>query len=253
VNGIVQRVKDRAERSPRLFRLLAGLRDAALRWRRRLLLPFQLLRRPFQVRAYLKGAREPRLNVGCGPNPEPGWLNCDLKPQGSGVVYLDASLPFPFPSGVFRFVYSEHLIEHLDRRGAAVFLREAFRVLRPGGAIRVATPDLGKYVSYCAGRNPEMDAYAAWIGKRYLKDPEATPAQVLNNLFRNFGHRHLFDSATLTKFLRAAGFQDIAEAAVGESRIEVFRGLERHGTSIPEEFNRLETLVLEARKPEGRV
>jgi len=48
----------------------------------------------------------------------------------------------PFRDASFDAVYHSHVIEHLTPRDASAFLRECVRVLKPGGAIRVATPDL---------------------------------------------------------------------------------------------------------------
>jgi hypothetical protein len=41
-----------------------------------------------------------------------------------------------------RVVYSSHFIEHLTRRDAHSFIRECFRVLEPGGLLRIVFPDL---------------------------------------------------------------------------------------------------------------
>jgi SAM-dependent methyltransferase len=48
----------------------------------------------------------------------------------------------PFPDGDFDAVYHSHVLEHFPREGALRFLREAVRVLRPGGIMRVVVPDL---------------------------------------------------------------------------------------------------------------
>jgi predicted SAM-dependent methyltransferase len=39
-------------------------------------------------------------------------------------------------------VYSAYMIEHLDRSEAQQFLRETRRILRPGGIVRLAAPDI---------------------------------------------------------------------------------------------------------------
>lgn len=39
-------------------------------------------------------------------------------------------------------VYHSHLLEHLDRDAAVAFLEESYRVLRPGGIVRIVVPDL---------------------------------------------------------------------------------------------------------------
>ncbi len=47
----------------------------------------------------------------------------------------------PFPDASFDFAFSEHFLEHLFFDEAAGVLKEVFRVLRPGGAVRTAVPD----------------------------------------------------------------------------------------------------------------
>lgn len=39
-------------------------------------------------------------------------------------------------------VYHSHLLEHFSRHNALNFAQECYRVLKPGGIIRVAVPDL---------------------------------------------------------------------------------------------------------------
>jgi len=42
---------------------------------------------------------------------------------------------------------------------------------------------------------------------------------------------------------------DVEEQPVGQSETPELAGLEAHGNEIPAEFNALETIVLEARRP----
>jgi predicted SAM-dependent methyltransferase len=83
-----------------------------------------------------------RLNLGCGGRFHPGWVNLDLQPQNPSVRRHDATTPLPFGDASFDAVYHSHLLEHLPRDRAAPFLRECWRVLRPGGVLRVVVPDL---------------------------------------------------------------------------------------------------------------
>ena len=97
------------------------------------------------VRRYLAQGlelQEPKLHVGCGGHVLDGWLNADLRPHSAHVLRMDATRRFPFPDNVFAYVYSEHVIEHLPFDAGAIMLGECFRVLAPGGKMRVATPDL---------------------------------------------------------------------------------------------------------------
>jgi SAM-dependent methyltransferase len=58
------------------------------------------------------------------------------------VVAHDLTRGVPFPEASFDVVYHSHVLEHFHRDAAERFLRECRRVLRPGGVLRVAVPDL---------------------------------------------------------------------------------------------------------------
>ena len=95
-----------------------------------------------KIRTYLHNHSLKKLQLGTSNNPISGWLNTDLLPTSREVVYLDATRPFPFDGEVFDYVFSEHVIEHLEHPSAVSMLHECFRVLKPGGRIRISTPDL---------------------------------------------------------------------------------------------------------------
>jgi len=76
-----------------------------------------------------------------------------------------------------------------------------------------------------------------------------TDTCVINNFFRGFGHKFIYDYKTVQTFMLAAGFVNIVRRNVGESDDVHLRGIESHGLIIGEEFNRLETLVAEATRP----
>ena len=48
----------------------------------------------------------------------------------------------PFQTKLLTSVYHSHLLEHLPREAALPFSQECYRVLKRGGIIRVAVPDL---------------------------------------------------------------------------------------------------------------
>lgn len=82
------------------------------------------------------------LNLGCGTRTHPDWTNVDFKAQVEGVIAHDLLTGLPFADESFDAVYHSHLLEHLPKTKAPLFLRECSRVLRRGGIIRVAVPDL---------------------------------------------------------------------------------------------------------------
>ena len=213
----------------------------------------QHLCRPIRVRRYLREHPRPRLHIGCGEQAIEGWLNADLVPRVPGVVILDARRPLPFPDGCFERIFSEHLVEHLTYDEGERMLREAFRTLEPDGVLRIATPDLRFLIDLhrSSPTTPLQQRYVDWaIEYAQLTDPgERRDVAVINHFFRAWDHRFIYDFETLAALLRRIGFDQIEECEVGESRRSELRGLERHGRVIPEDFNRLETFVVEARRP----
>jgi SAM-dependent methyltransferase len=86
------------------------------------------------------------LNLGCGRRYHSDWVNVDFRSTGPGVIAHDLNRPLPFPTGAFDAVYHSHLLEHLPKKYAPLFLKECFRLLKKGGVLRVVVPDLEQIV-----------------------------------------------------------------------------------------------------------
>ncbi len=95
------------------------------------------------------------LEIGRRERPKPGWLTCDLRPN-RGVFGMDATQPFRLPDNSFHFIYSEHMIEHVPLVGGQKMLKECYRVLRPGGVIRIVTPSLHFLTSIIGSDQTEL-------------------------------------------------------------------------------------------------
>ena len=192
------------------------------------------------------------LQIGCGRNLHTGWLNTDIYTDQGDVAYLDATQPFPLPDNAFDAVYCEHVIEHIGYDEGQVMLREALRVLRPGGRIRLATPDMARFLAlYARQPTPEERTYMEWSMRQHTPQRAVNnmAAHTINTMFTSWGHRFLYDRHTLTEALASAGFVAVAQGSVGQSDYPHLRGLERHDQEIGEANNRFETLVMEAAKP----
>ena len=183
------------------------------------------------------------LQIGCGTNLLPGWINTDFIPR-KGVIHLDVGRRLPFPSCRLRYVFSEHLIEHIPFASGMKLLGEICRVLAPDGKIRIATPDFAFLVRLY--QDPDME-YVAWASEWSSVPP--TPLHTINNFVRNWGHQFIWDFPTLKTALESVGFIDVIRCRVGESTDPVLQGIERHGRVIGDKWNELETCVVEARRP----
>lgn len=205
------------------------------------------------VSGYLARHRVRGLQIGTGPNHFEGWLSTDLRPQREDVIRMDATRAFPLPDASMDHVYAEHLIEHVSYPAGQRMLGEVRRVLRPGGRVRLATPDLARLVDlYCGRAGADGDHYVRWVSRRYLpRGSPRHPVFVLNNAMRNWGHTFLYDEEVLRLALSSAGFVDVRRHELGESDEPALRGLERHGTAVANERAvRFETMVLEASRPD---
>lgn len=140
-----------------------------------------------------------KLHLGCGPHIFQGWRNYDLDP-GIGGFRCDLREPLPFETGKADYIFTEHAIEHLTLKEGQRLLNECYRVLKPGGVIRISTPNLRSIMNDY--RIKKTDRYApTW-------SPE-TPAQFVNEGLRLWGHQFIYDLEEITIALRLAGFGPI--------------------------------------------
>jgi predicted SAM-dependent methyltransferase len=86
------------------------------------------------------------LNLGCGTRHHPDWTNVDFISTGEGVIAYDLKKGIPFDNNLFDVVYHSHVLEHFPKNEAKSFITECYRVLKPGGIMRVAVPDLERIV-----------------------------------------------------------------------------------------------------------
>ena len=82
------------------------------------------------------------LNLGCGNRFHRDWENLDFVAASSSVRAHDLRKGIPFADGTFDVVYHSHVLEHFSKHAAPSFIKECFRVLKSGGVLRVAVPDL---------------------------------------------------------------------------------------------------------------
>jgi predicted SAM-dependent methyltransferase len=97
--------------------------------------------------AWVGLAAEPaikRFNWGCGSHVLAGWINSDVK-EGRGIdVSCDIRQGLPIDDDSIDYAVSVHALQELGYADLVPALMELRRVLKPGGVLRLALPDLRK-------------------------------------------------------------------------------------------------------------
>ena len=166
-----------------------------------------------------------KLQVGGGKHTKKGWINADII---GGDIYLNATKKFPFKKNSIDIIFAEQFIEHISIEDGAKFLSECNRVLKKGGIIRLATPDLEKLAKLYLHSNPEVKPEDAIARHNKNHNPSAkTIAHFINDVFRLWGHKFIYDMETLQMLLENSNFKSIQRVKFGESK-SITGPLERH-------------------------
>ncbi len=208
------------------------------------------------VNNYLENHQQKKLQIGCGENLLKNWLNTDLTFTRKKVAFLDAGKNYKFKNETFAYIFSEHIIEHLSFEEAVNMLSECYRTLKPGGVLRIATPDFNFLMKlYTSPETPNHKAYIQWASSQFIgnissqiSDHKPRSVFVINNFFKDWGHQIVYDYNTIKIIMEQAGFKSVKQYEPGKSDIQELCNLESHGNIIPSEFNLLETMVLEGTK-----
>lgn len=189
-----------------------------------------------------------KLHLGCFDQVVPGWLNTDITPHifvarvpglawllyrvgrmsreryeqhRSGlfrnVHYLDVRKRFPYPDNTFHFVYTSHLLEHLVPAHTEFCVSEIYRVLRPGGIVRIAVPDLDQIVASYDPQNP-----VPWLDS-FFEAGQKNP--------KNRHHWH-YNEVSMRRLLEKVGFQEICRCEFRQGRCADIAILDRRPESL---------------------
>lgn len=169
-----------------------------------------------------------KLHLGSGTVRLPGWLNVDADRAGGADFAWDLRYGIPGQEASAELVFCEHFLEHLPPEAGTAFLKECLRVLVPGGVVRIAMPSLDHILGLvCAGNWRDQQ----WMRERTCP-PIGTRAEMLNLVFRAWGHEWVYDSEELERRLRDAGFSQWRFCEWGQSSIPALKGLETRPDSL---------------------
>jgi SAM-dependent methyltransferase len=203
-----------------------------------------------------------KLNLGCGPQVVDGWVNVDyaLGARLATIPVLSTALrrtkmfrvdwdpkihihdltkPLPWKDGSVDACYTSHTVEHMSREQGASLVREAFRVLKPGGVLRVIVPDLVPIVDRYRNGQVAADHVVEQLGVLYGTDKQGL-RRVLAPLIE-FPHKCMYDTAAMVRLLSSVGFVADARPAF-DSEIDDIRAIEIEDRTV-------EAVIVEGRKP----
>lgn len=140
-----------------------------------------------------------KLHLGCGKRYIPGFLHIDLA-NFPHIDYRrnvgDLSI---FPANHVDLIYASHVLEYFDRQEAVGVLKEWFRVLKPGGTLRLAVPDFEALIKVY-----EMDRDLHKIlGPLYGRLIVSGESNTI------FYHKTVYDFDSLKTLLESVGFTDV--------------------------------------------
>jgi len=177
------------------------------------------------------------LHLGCGDKKFQGFVNIDLDSPGADM-HLDLTKPLPWEQGTVTGIYSEHFFEHVAQNQGIRLLHECRRVLKPGGLVRIAMPDLESIITdYVEDRvHPDWARFGmAWTASR---------CERLNIAMRWWGHQWIYDEEELRRIGKLVGLEVVSRCEYGVSEDSMLSNREYRESS---------QLILEFRKPQRQL
>lgn len=196
-------------------------------------------------------SKHTKLNVGASlHDAEKGWLNIALPDyfefdsriigvEDGIAVYAsnlnqaefidwDIKLGIPFPDNSLEGIYSSHFIEHLDYQTAIHYLKESYRVLKPGGVLRTICPDLSIWINKLYDNDKNFfDVYKGLISNEFTQNTTrefhtklTSNIQLFNAMIYNWDHKWMWDLESLSLELERIGYSDVVKTDPFVSKLE---------------------------------
>ena len=200
------------------------------------------------------------IQIGCGRDAPAGWLNFDASPRVllpfgragmPGNVKLGNATRIPVPDETATCVFASHVYEHLARQDVPIALREAYRVLQPGGTLRLIVPDLQAramlYLQWLReGRSAANDEFMQCTELGVVVSSRGLLSK-FRRLFDHSRHKWMWDEPSMRALLREAGFKRIRRCDLGDSGDPMLELVERPDRFVSPRLGTKE-LAMEATK-----
>src|SRR3954465_678784 len=174
------------------------------------------------------------VNLGCGPVAPAGWINCDAKNLPGVDLRCDLRSGLALGADHADYIAAIHVLQDLAYADIVPALREIRRVLKPGGVLRLAVPDIDRAINAYVRRD------AAYF---YVPDEHARSvgAKLITQIIWYGSVRTPCNFEFVGESLAAAGYHDIERCSFGVtfSRFPQLASLDNRER---------ETLFVEARK-----
>lgn len=136
-----------------------------------------------------------KLNLGCYNKKMHGFCNVDIREDVNPDVVDDIFKLSTFNNRTVDLIYACHVLEHLDAKESMVALARWYEVLKEGGKVRIAVPNMEKvFAHYFYYRDLKALNSALWGSQRHPYDY----------------HKHGWTFETLKADLESVGFKDVA-------------------------------------------
>jgi ubiquinone/menaquinone biosynthesis C-methylase UbiE len=138
-----------------------------------------------------------KVHLGCWHRVIPGFIHVDLcdMPHIHHKSSID-HLPF-FSNGSADLIYCSHALEYFDRDQARDVLREWYRVLSPGGLLRLAVPDFEALIKVYRTSGELTCVLGPLYGKMSISSPDGRTILY---------HKTTYDEASLRSLMQDSGF-----------------------------------------------
>lgn len=137
-----------------------------------------------------------RLNLGCFNKKIYGFTNVDCREEVKPDAVDDIVTLGKFKENTADLILAVHVLEHVKRDDALKALRRWFEVLKPGGTLRVAVPDIAEACRHFVYYGDLGAIYTMfWGSQKHAYDTHLTG----------------WDEKTLVSDLTAAGFVGVRQ------------------------------------------